>query len=144
MPCEATCSKFPHLSYSLCSSLLSYFHSHGRISSSNARSFPVTGMQVEAVSIVDRDINAHNVILHAVANTFLIAQKAFLFSCKINFITFVWCHLTIDFEWIPGCSWINAEFTIHLWVLVLSYVFAWSTLGPVCLIFFTLKDWFWD
>ena len=97
--------------------------------------FPRGGNACWCLSIC-RDIKAHTVVLHAMAYACLVAW--------LSFPTFVGGHVTVDFEWIPGCIWINPEFTIPHWVLALSNIFARATWGPVCGTFFHWKIWFWD
>ena len=78
---------------------------------------------------------------HFYASSVLWRFGMFFMTCDLQkkpvewqtlFLTFVGGHITKDFEWIPGCIWINPEFTIPHWVLALSYIFARATWGPVC------------
>ena len=111
MPLEATSSNSPcpcdMVSNSSYSSLLSYFHSHGRISKSNTRSFPLAAMHVEVVPI-----------WNAVAYAFFVPAPSPQrnFFCTINFFIYLClcsCHKRIDQSRIHHLP-LSPQFVVYL------------------------------
>ena len=111
MPLEATSSNSPcpcdMVSNSSYSSLLSYFHSHGRISKSNTRSFPLAAMHVEVVPI-----------WNAVAYAFFVPAPSPQrnFFCTINFFIYLClcsCHNRLDQSRIHHLP-LSPQFVVYL------------------------------